>query len=187
MIQKTFSFLKVELGIAADDRDFIGVARKSLSGSKTNYFPMFHVAISKDESEDLADAFKAEMLLYNGLVVQTERICFDACSEDRIDSKLLLKLNCGDFRLCQGVVVGAAHDVVKVSDVYIEPLSNQTLVRSRECEWVRVGDGACSMCKILRDRVCPVGDVKKDDSDEDWQPNSPGSCSLYYVRHSNFF
>jgi poly(A) polymerase Pap1 len=80
-IGKTFSYLRVENGISADGRDFIGVARKSLSGSRIPFIPTFHIAITKleeenevEEVEAAANAFTADLMLHTGKVVQTETI-----------------------------------------------------------------------------------------------------------------
>ena len=93
---------------------------------------------------------------------------YDECSEDRLNSKLLLKLNCGEFRLCKGLPKEALDSPdAKISQVYIEQLNEGISVRSRDCELAMVGTTVtCSACNVLAKKLCP-----------EYKPTSSGSSS----------
>ena len=82
---------------------------------------------------------------------------YDEGSEDRLNSKLLLKLNCGDFRLCKGLPVEALDSPdAKISELFIEQLNDGMSVRSRECELAMVsGLATCPACAGLVMKLCP--------------------------------
>ena len=82
---------------------------------------------------------------------------YDECSEDRLNSKLLLKLNCGEFRLCKGLPKEALDSPdAKISQVYIEQLNEGISVRSRDCELAMVeATATCSACTVLAKKLCP--------------------------------
>ena len=94
---------------------------------------------------------------------------YDECSEDRLNSKLLLKLNCGDFRLCKGLPTEALDSSdAKISELFVEQLDDGVSVRSRECELAMVsGLATCPACVGLAKKLCP----------ED-KPSSPSSSSV---------
>ena len=98
---------------------------------------------------------------------------YDVCSEDRINSKLLLKLNCAEFRLCKGIPKEALESsAAKFSELYVEQFNDGVSVRSRECELaMAAGVETCPACVRLAEKLCPEG-----------KRNSPSSAVLIKIK-----